>query len=165
MQNCAANTGLCKSTGGSLFTIFTLRTLKLQSGMDKGVKICAWHWPLFTLKETLIKLQRRLDQTTSAFIVFLKSTEWRLANGLQFGACSGSKKKRPLRVIARGNCKHPECQCVRFPRCCLSANTRPRQSLSWKLRALSCHNNNQSTWSHTGRSVWTENQHTDEYLD
>ena len=30
----------------------------------------------------------------------------------------------------RGICKHLGCQCVRFPRCCLSANTRPQQKVS-----------------------------------
>ena len=40
---------------------------------DNRVKICAWHWLLLRLKTTSIKLQRRFDQTTSAFIGFLKS--------------------------------------------------------------------------------------------
>ena len=30
----------------------------------------------------------------------------------------------------RGICKHLGCQCVRFPRCCLSANTRPQEKVS-----------------------------------
>ena len=37
------------------------------------VKICAWHWLSLRLKTKSIKLQRRFDQITSAFIGFLKS--------------------------------------------------------------------------------------------
>ena len=33
-------------------------------------------------------------------------------------------------MITRGICKHLGCQCVRFPRCCLSANTRPQEKVS-----------------------------------
>ena len=35
-----------------------LYVLKLQSGIDIRVKICAWHWLLLTLKTTSIKLQK-----------------------------------------------------------------------------------------------------------
>ena len=38
--------------------------------------------------------------------------------------------KQPLRVITRGISKHPGRQCVRFPRCCPSANTKPREKVS-----------------------------------
>ena len=33
-------------------------------------------------------------------------------------------------MITRGICRHLRCQCVRFPRCCLSANTRPQEKVS-----------------------------------
>ena len=33
-------------------------------------------------------------------------------------------------MITRGICKHLGYQCVRFPRCCLSANTRPQGKVS-----------------------------------
>ena len=61
--------------------------------INTRIEICAWHWLLLTLETTLIKLQRRFDQTTSAFIGFFKKpTEWRLSNGAQFCACYASKK-------------------------------------------------------------------------
>jgi len=49
-----------------------LKILKLQSGMDIRIKICAWHWLLLTLETTVIKLQGSFHQTTSVFIGFLK---------------------------------------------------------------------------------------------
>ena len=33
-------------------------------------------------------------------------------------------------MLTRGICKHLECQCVRFPRCCLFANTKPQEIVS-----------------------------------
>ena len=32
-------------------------------------------------------------------------------------------------MITRGICKYLGCQCVRFPRCCLFANTRPQEKV------------------------------------
>ena len=99
--------------------------------MDIRVKICAWQWLLLTLKATSIKLQRRFDQTTSAFIGFLKS---QLSDGFltvhSSARATPAKTERPLRVIARGICKHLGFQCVRFPCCCLFANTRPQEKVS-----------------------------------
>ena len=112
---------------------FKWNLLKLKECYIR-IKICAWHWLLLTLETTLISLQRRFNQTTSAFIFFFskKPTEWRFSNGSQYCACYASKKhnKRPLRVTTQGICKYPGCQCVCFPRCCLSANTRPRERVS-----------------------------------
>ena len=62
-------------------------TLNLKHSFIR-VKICAWHWLLLTLKTTSIKLQRRFDQTTSAFIGFLKS---QLMTASQLCACYASK--------------------------------------------------------------------------
>ena len=63
----------------------------------------------------------------------LKSVHFRLPSASQKRACLSSlitKQRRPLRVITRATCKHRGCQCVRFPRFCLSANTKPREKVS-----------------------------------
>ena len=66
--------------------------------------------------------------------VFKKPTEWRLSNGSQFCAYCASKthNERPPNVITRVICERLGCKYVRFPRCCLSANTRPQENFSSK---------------------------------
>ena len=62
--------------------------------MDIRIKTCAWHWLFLTLETTLIKLQRRFGQTTSALIGFLKNqmSDGFLTNRSQFCSCYASKK-------------------------------------------------------------------------